>query len=105
MMIGKGGDGVGLCAFFSPVAPGWDFVAAMVWFKWVCFESDVKAYYSAHPKKNKWHIEGSGREEGSVLIWYNLLPARQLASRVHLLTPFQAWVLHHKGLNLLINVH
>lgn len=20
----EGGDGVGLCAFFSPVAPGWD---------------------------------------------------------------------------------
>lgn len=54
MMVGKWGMVVACVHFFPPVAPSWDFVAAIAWFKWVCFERDVKDIF-LHTPKNNWH--------------------------------------------------
>lgn len=75
MMVGKGGMVLACVLFFPPVAPGWDFVAAMVRFKWVCFERDVKGYCFVHPKKNKWH-RGLRERRGQCSYLVQLTPSQ-----------------------------
>lgn len=42
---------------------------------------EVRIWIFLYTPKRKWRIEGSGREEGSVLIWYNSLTVRHMVFR------------------------